>query len=509
MTSRVQRRPRPALARLGLLALTLAVVGAGLAGAQGGAPAQASLVHLPLLSSGRAITQPEAISFWGMNAYLSKRERISAGDNLTELARLAREAGVAWTREELPWDLIEPNDDDFRGVYDADLRLAAEQGFGIIGMLLTTPAWARDGACSGNYWCPPANVNEYAEFAAWMVERYDGDGRDDAPGSPRVAYWQLWNEPNDTALWPNIGGGADARKLRYGQLLVAAYQAIKAADPTATVLSGGVYIYDGSCAGGLCDGLNFFNAAGGVFRQLPAARQAFDIFAIHPYIPDRRPDDPAIPRIITVEGRIRNTRAWLDDPAVGRPDAPLWISEIGWCSAPGACPGGAQISEAQQANYLARSLVIAQQNGVQHASWFQLEDAFDDPGRLWGNAAILRQYNGATYPLKPAYSAYRTLATQLAGASPVGTGPLHTHSYDPANPFVGSGGTYNYRYTRGTTVIDLLWRPDDTLQASLPVAAGATVTRVTIDGATTVLAPSGGAVSLTLSEQPVIVVQSR
>ena len=41
---------------------------------------------------------------------------------------------------------------------------------------------------------------------------------------------------------------------------------------------------------------------------------------------------------------------------------------------------------------------------------------------------------------------------------------------------VGSGGTYNYRYTRGTTVIDVLWRPDDTLQTSLPVATDAGVT---------------------------------
>ena len=76
MRNPVQRRPRLARGGLGLVALILAVVGAGLAGAQGAVPAQTSLVHLPLLSSGRAITQPEAISFWGMNAYLTKRERI-------------------------------------------------------------------------------------------------------------------------------------------------------------------------------------------------------------------------------------------------------------------------------------------------------------------------------------------------------------------------------------------------------------------------------------------------
>jgi hypothetical protein len=466
-------------------------------------------VNLPMVASPRPNAQPSAIAPWGMNLYLTKRERISAGDNLPELSRLAREAGVQWTREELPWDLIEPNDDDFRGVYDSSLRLAAEQGFGIVGMLLTTPAWARDPACRSDYWCPPADVAEFAEFAAWMVERYDGDGVDDAPGSPRVAYWQIWNEPNDTALWPDLAGGPNARKLRYGQLLVAAYNAIKAADPSARVLIGGTYIYDGSCAGGVCDGFNFLNAEGGVFRQVPAARSAFDIFAVHPYIPTDRPDAPGIPRIITVEGRLRNARTWLNDPAVGRPDAPIWVTELGWCTTGGACPGGVAVSEAQQANYLVRSMVIAQHNGAQHVSWFQFEDAFNNPNRIWANAAIVRQLAGGTYPLKPAYTAYKTLAAQLAGASPAGTGPAHTHIYDPANPNTGFGGVYNYRYTRGDATVDLLWVPEGSAQVNLPVAAGASVVRVGIDGSSAPLVASGGVVALALSEQPMIVVQTR
>ena len=493
------------LLRVALGAL-LVVLLAGGASAQ---TAQLSRVYLPILATPRPTNQPDTISPWGMNLYLTKRERISAGDNLPELARLAREAGVRWTREELPWDLIEPNNDDFRGVYDTSLRLAAEQGFGIVGMLLTTPAWARDGACGGNFWCPPADVNEYAEFAGWMVERYDGDGNADAPGSPRVAYWQIWNEPNDTAVWPDISGGPNARKLRYGQMLVAAYTAIKAADPSARVLIGGVYIYDGSCAGGLCDGFNFLNAEGGVFRQVPAARSAFDIFAMHPYIPTDRPDAPGIPRIITVQGRLRNARAWLNDPVINRPDAPIWVTELGWCTTGGTCPGGAAVSEEQQANYLVRSVVIAQQNGAQHVSWFQFEDAFNDPGRIWGNAAIVRQLSGGSYPAKPAYTAYKTLATQLAGATAAGTGPAHTHVYDSANPNVGAGGVYNYRYTRSTSTIDVLWVPEGTALVNLPAIAGASVTLVRIDGSATALTPSGGAIPLNLTEQPVIVIQTR
>lgn len=463
---------------------------------------------LPGTTNSATQPQPRAISYWGMNLYLTKRERIQTHDNLALLGQAARDAGVQWTREELPWDLIEPDPGTFEPVYDAGLKQAADQGFGIIGLLLTTPVWARDPACTSSYWCPPRDPNDYARFAGYMAERYDGDGQNDAPGSPRITAWEIWNEPNDTALWPDIGGGADARKRRYGDMLVAAYAAIKAADPTVLVLTGGTYIFDGGCAGGICDGINFM---GGVFQQTPAARQAFDVFAIHPFIPTERPDAPNIPRLITVEGRLRNTRSWLDAPQTGRGDAPIWITEIGWCTATGACPGGVQVSEAQQADYLIRSMVIAQQSGVQHTSWFQFEDAFDDSNRLWSNAAIVRNYSSQTssYPPKPAYTAYRTLARLLAPASPAGTGPLHTHIYDPAKPYDPSGNsTYDYRYVCGSETVDALWRPADTIQATLPVAAGKQVTLIRGDGSQQSLSPAGGGVALTITQSPILIRQA-
>ncbi len=465
-----------------------------------------STIVLPRAAAVASSAQPHDISYWGMNVYVTKRERLRSNyeDNLPLLASMARSAGVRWTREELPWDLIEPNNNDFRGVYDSSLRLTAEQGFGIIGMLLTTPAWARDSACAGNdrYWCPPANAVEYAQFAGWMVERYDGDGVADAPGSPRIAAWELWNEPNASGTW-ELGPATDAGRRRYGEMMVAAYRAIKAADPSALVLTGGVYVYDGSyCVRENCDGLVFLS---GVFQQVPAARQAFDILAIHPYIPTDRPDAPNIPRLITVEGRVRNSRAWLN--ASGRSDARLWITEMGWCTASGVCPGDVQVTEDQQANYLVRSLVVAQHNGVEHSSWFQFEDAFNDPNREWSNAAIVRNYNGSSYPVKPAYNAYRTLAGYLGNAQVAGTGPVHTHVYDPSQPYTGSGGTYNYRYTRGWTVIDVLWRPTDSTQLSFPVKQGVQVTVVDRDGERRAVTPSNGAIQLTVSERPILVVQ--
>lgn len=477
----------------------------------------ALILGLGSLGTQAAATQPTTVSFWGINAYLTKRERVSAGDSLGVLVDTTRATGAQWTREELPWALIESKRGQRTGIYDGSLKLTADNGFGIIGMLLTTPEWARDPSCrtgGPTYWCPPANPADYAVWAGWMTERYDGDGVNDAPGSPRIAAWEIWNEPNDTFLWPLIGSSDDARKQRYGDMLVRAYAAIKRADPTALVLTGGTYIYDGGChmseGNGVCDGLNFFNAANGMFPQVPAAKQAFDVFAIHPFISTNRPDAPEIPRIITLEGRIRATRQWLTND-IGRGQAPIWITEMGWCTAGGTCPGGVAVSEDAQANYLMRSLVIAQGNGVQHASWFQLEDAFNDHTREWSYAALVHDYDGTGYPTKPAYAAYRTLVAQLGDAVPVGVGPANQHvwTFDSNNPYAATGSVvYDYRYTRGPTVIDVLWVPEGTQQVVLPIMQGAQVTKTDRDGAASALLVANDAVTLGLSERPVLVVQT-
>ena len=238
----------------------------------------------------------------------------------------------------------------------------------------------------------------------------------------------------------------------------------------------------------------------------PGAIHAFDIFSIHPDIPTDRPDAPQIPPIITLEGSIHTTRQWLNG-AIGRSDAPIWITEIAWCTA-GTCPGGVHVTDEQQATYLTRSMVIAQQNGIAHTSWFQFEDAFNNLGRVWSGAAIVRDYSASSYSPKPAYYAYQTLAQQLAGATPAGTGPAHTHAHKATADFGNHDETYDYRYTRGTTIIDVLWRPVDTVQVSFPVAPGGQVISVDRDGNAITLVPTGGVVQLAVSERPIFVVQS-
>ena len=52
------------------------------------------------------------------------------------------------------------------------------------------PAWA---ATSPSGPVDKAPLSELAEYLAAAVERYDGDGFQDAPGAPEVHYFELYN----------------------------------------------------------------------------------------------------------------------------------------------------------------------------------------------------------------------------------------------------------------------------------------------------------------------------
>jgi|GEM_PF-642542 len=543
----MQIRSLPALVALILLATLLATPGAA----------------QPLA----APPQPTALSFFGMNTYLTGLERNGRdGDaGVATLAARGRQIGAAWAREELSWANLERN---AKGrwlweQFDRRLLVTASAGYGIVGMLLTTPRWARVADCaqrieryagagvrSLDYWCPPASPQDYADYVRAVVERYDGDGNADAPGSPRVAAWQLWNEPNHWETWP----GSPAE---YAAILQAGYAAAKAADPSAIVAVGGLYILDGAWADGVGhqDGLRFLDAA---LAARPAAWGSFDALAVHPYMPDVAPEQPGLYGAITLWGRLSTARAWLDERAsrFGGPARPLWVSELGWstCSAAEAdCfVGGAALaaeapqaalalgptaagvyaqapesaaapdatetgqaslaaligkSEQQQADYLVRAHGIALALGVQHMSWFQLEDKFDGTARnFWEEAALFRTA-AQGYAPKPAAIAYSAMTTQLGGTSFVGFGALHSFAYAPTAAQAAARFHLRFRSADGY-LIDLLWRNAGAERVALALEPGATLELLGRDGAPSAVEVSGGTATLTISESPSYLRQS-
>lgn len=495
--------------------------------------------------------QPAPISFFGMNTYFTGLERIRAdgragGDHLIAEGRAL---GVAWAREELSWGNIErsaKNRWDWNP-FDDRLRATAAAGYGIVGMLLTTPAWARVADCNErinrfaaagittqDYWCPPADPADFADYVRTVVERYDGDGVNDAPGSPRVAVWQIGNEPNAWETWP----GSPAE---FAAMALAGYAAAKAADSTAIIAMGGLYVFDGIWDSGVGhqDGLRFLDQA---LAARPELWHAFDALAIHPYMPDVAPDQPGVYGLVTYWGRLTTARRWLDERSAryGGPPKPLWISEVGWSTCTpdqfDCYVGGARVAEAfapprvyyprasadlrpaatlasligkteaQQANYLVRAHGLALAHGVQHLSWFQLEDKFDgSAANFWEEAAILRTA-AEGYARKPAANAYATLTTLLGNAQFLGFGPLHTFTYMPNALAIPARFHLRFAGTQGV-LIDLVWHNSSSEQITLPLEPGRAGTLYHRDGAVLARFPAGSTVTLPVSETPLYLVQ--
>lgn len=473
------------------------------------------LLALALLLPLAAITptaaaQPKQISFFGMNTYITGLERINIdGDaGMKHLISEGRSAGIEWAREELSWANIEPGrKNDWNWPYmDRRIGQLADAGYGIVGMLLTTPEWARVPDCKARakaanayeYWCPPANVRDYADFVWTMVERYDGDGTFDAPNSPRIAAWQIWNEPSAPLTWP----GSPAE---YGHMLVEAYKAAKAADPTAIVTLGGVYLFDG-LGTDPTDGIKFYNQ---VLAAVPEARHTFDALPIHPYMTMAAPDAPGIHATITVWGRILTAQRWLKEHPGNTGVRPLWISELGWstcsCGDPNCAPHTVR-DEQLPATYMVRSHAIALALGVQHVSYFQLEDKFDGRYEQYcDDAASMLDIKDRDYREKPAFVAYRTMTQQLAGATFDGFGKAHSYRFNPRDQ--NYSGLYHLRFRKPDgTRIDLLWRTVGSQNVDLPLEtrAGDLITR---DGSRTALA--GATVRIAVGEQPLYVRQPR
>ena len=106
------------------------------------------------------------------------------------------------------WDDIEPTNtepSEFQwAATDSAFTAAADTRINIIAKMVANPSWA------ANFPQGPINktsLNEFAEFMGAVTERYDGDGVNDAPGSPRVLYWEMYNEP-DAGTRHGIHAGA-------------------------------------------------------------------------------------------------------------------------------------------------------------------------------------------------------------------------------------------------------------------------------------------------------------
>lgn len=161
---------------------------------------------------------------------------ITDTETLTEVLN----AGSSWVHSSraVHWSEVEPveGERDWGALADLDIELqeAARLGLRVILTVDGTPAWARaaDTACGPVL---PEKLPALAAFLRELVQRYHTTPY-------RVKYWELWNEPDVAGAEGCWGDPGDAYfgGAAYAGMLKAVYDPMKAADPEAQVLVGGL-----------------------------------------------------------------------------------------------------------------------------------------------------------------------------------------------------------------------------------------------------------------------------
>jgi len=322
-------------------------------------------VYLPVVMRNYDSTPPP----FGAQTY----GEISASTGLTQWV----EAGGRWLRFPVFWSDIEPTN-TIPAAYnwanlDASVQAATSANVHLILFLEGNPSWA-----AARPRGPIYNLADFQEFVGAIVARY-----------PQVEKWEFYNEPDDRKAWGLDGAG-------YAAMLQAIYPGVKAANPNAQVVMGGL-------------ALDWFTEDGGPFVKrflndvvANCAGPCFDIANFH-YYPLFRPTWEPYGRDII--GKANYVRQVLAAYGYNRP---VINTEMGW-------PSGSEWGSPElQARYVVKGNSRALAAGLGLTVWYSLCDAdISDPGLLDSSGLAPR----------PAYYAYATIISLMTHARYVRTIP--------------------------------------------------------------------------------------
>ena len=303
-------------------------------------------------------------------------------------------AGSKWLRIDINWAQIQaggPTSYNW-GPIDRVVQGATSRGMNVLGVIVYTPNWARPSGTSATYGPDPAT---YAAFARKAAEHYSAMG---------VDAYEIWNEPNTPAFWTPAPNRAD-----YTRLLKVAYPAIKAADPSATVLTGGT-------APAPSDGTSFapVDFLRGIYSN--GGRGFFDAVSHHPYCWPAAPGDAeAWSAWYQMYGTNPSLRSTMIDNGDGAKK--IWGTEFG---APTNGPSGSHVSESTQANMITKAY-----NVWKGYDWSG--PLFTYSGRDLGTSTTTREnFFGLVrndFSPKPSFAAYKAAATGTTTTEPPATEP--------------------------------------------------------------------------------------
>ena len=274
----------------------------------------------------------------GTNAVLYDAQDVDLIDSLGS-------PGKVGARVTYYWSDIEPTDGQWQfTAYDGLVKRATDANIPLLGILAYAMKRVAVAAADmpGDPWalsfCPPDDIEQFATFAGTVAARY-----------PQVRYWEIWNEPNTDYFWRPSPDPA-----RYVELLGRSYATIKAANPQAVVLVGGLATGSG---GGQVSPASFLESI-----YLDGGKNYFDAVGFHPYNLDASPDS----FLADYANSVHSVMTRFEDG-----NKPIWVTEIGWIAGTGA--NG--LSETAQADYLSRAFdILHNLDYVERVYWYNLKD---------------------------------------------------------------------------------------------------------------------------------------
>ena len=281
---------------------------------------------------------------------------------------------------------------------------AAANRIQLLPVVNATPKWASPRPDADFTHWAPTDLSLFGGFASALIRRYGPQGSfwAENPSLPRqpIRTWQLWNEPSASYFWatPNY-----ARS--YPALVRVAYDAIKSADPGATVVLGGLATFrkaNGRITTSWGDLAAFYRNG---------LRGHYDVLAVHPFAAN-------LQRILKT---IRLNRRVLKRNREGR--KPIWVTELSWSSPPRQVPKsqrvGIEVSPRRQRALLTQAYKRLRRDrslGVTAAYWYEWSSPYSvrrcgtSPTSFEFAGLVRVACGGTSLTPTPLFRAYRRVA---------------------------------------------------------------------------------------------------
>ncbi len=276
---------------------------------------------------------------------------------LRKTLEMAKEAGLGWVKQQFPWQEIEPVEKgeyyDERArrpsweKYDLIVDLCEEYGLKLIARLDRPPDWTREDNTYKER--PPDDFDDFGDFVYTFVDRYRG----------RIAYVQIWNEPNIFPEW----GNRPIDPAGYVDLLRVAYQRAKEADPNVQVLSAPLAITLGQPhpEAGKWISMNEIEFLEAMYEA--GAMDYFDILSANAFGLASPPEESPQAGTLNFQ-RVLFLREVME--RYGDGDKAVWFNEYGWNASPEDLPEEEliwqRVSEEEQASFTVQGIEYALDN---------------------------------------------------------------------------------------------------------------------------------------------------